>query len=177
MTKASGEAPRDPSPRVLVGDQKAQAWAPLLQEPTLVWRVVVVLAVAVAVVGWIDVGLLWYPLHFGSPEWEFGTVSAHFDGMPLATLGLGLTAAAMIGLGWRRRTRLLAVLMALIGLGLAAILMIYALDIPLAFHGVQPQMRSALEKAVVKTLSYGVIYTVLYWLLSLILWRRSRRPT
>jgi len=41
--------------------------------------------------------LLWYPLQFGSADWEFGTISAYLNGMPLGTLGLALLAAGAIG--------------------------------------------------------------------------------
>ena len=56
-----------------------------------VGRLALVAGIFIIIVGWVDIFVGWFPLGFGSPEWEFGAVSATVDGLPLSTLGLVAT--------------------------------------------------------------------------------------
>ena len=55
----------------------------------MAWRAVGWFGVVFAGIGLADSGLHWYPLAFGSPEWEFSAVSMSFGALPLVTLGDG----------------------------------------------------------------------------------------
>ena len=63
----ASKSPSGAAQRVLVSDVSGQQ-APFAREPSTFWMVVTVLGAAVAVIGWTDLALLWYPLNFGSPE-------------------------------------------------------------------------------------------------------------
>lgn len=181
MSEASRKNPTGPrqSDRGILVDRQGRRadWSPFDQDPDFVWRVVLILGITIAIVGWVDLALLWHPLQFGNAEWEFGTISAHFDGMPLGTIGLATVAIGLMGLGWRRTTRFLSVLILAVTAGLLAIAVIYGLDVPLALKGTQPQLHSAVTKAVIKTTAYVVTYVGFYLWLAITCWRRSAKPT
>jgi hypothetical protein len=160
---------------VIVGEKGQQPRRALInEEPALLWTIVAVTGLAIAVVGWFDLALLWYPLRFGDPEWEFGTISAHLNGMPLGTVGLALLVAGAIGRGWRRTTRLLAIVCLLVVIGLLAISVVYLLDVPLALRAAAPQVKPILVKAMLKAGVFGATYTVLYAWLAWFLWRKTQ---
>jgi hypothetical protein len=131
---------------------------------------------AIAIVGWFDLALLWYPPNFGNPEWEFGTVAAHLDGMPLGTVGITLMIAAGIARGWRQRIRVLQACCLLVTLWLLVIGALYILNLPLVLQTAREQSVSlGLGKAALKAGTFGVTYTVLYAWLTWFLWRSTRR--
>lgn len=158
---------------LLGGGAHPERHAPVETEPTLLWVVVAGTGLAIAVVGWTDIALLWYPLQFGSPEWEFGTISRQLDGMPLGTIGLCLFVAGAIGRGWRPAVRVLSIVCLLITLELLAVSGLYLLDVPLALHGFAPASKSALIKAMFKAGVFAATYTLLYAWLGWFLWRKT----
>lgn len=153
---------------------KPQHRPAMLREPTLLWSVIAGLGVTLTVVGWIDLGLLWYPPNLGNPEWEFGTISSQFDSMPLATIGLALVAVGAMGKGWQRVAQAAAVLSALVAVFLLGIYMIYLLDVPLALKAVAPALGPTIKKAIAKASVYAVTYVAFYSWLAQYVWRRSR---
>lgn len=155
------------------GEQEEQRRAPIPSEPAFAWTVVAITGLAIAIVGWTDLVLLWYPLHFGNTQWEFGTISAHLDGMPLGTIGFALLAAGAIGRKSRRLARVLALAATLVVVGLLAMSLFYLLDVPLALR-TAPDARILLVKAMVKAGAFSITYTVLYAWLARSLWRSSR---
>ncbi len=160
---------------ILLGkEERRHERAPITSEPVLLWAVVAWTGLAIAIVGWFDLALLWYPLQFGSAEWEFGTISGHLNGMPLGTVGLALLAAGAMGRGWRRTNRLLSLVCLLILLGLLAISLIYLLDVPIALRAAAPQIKPVLKKAMLKAGVFAVTYGILYAWLARFLWRATR---
>lgn len=143
-------------------------------EPALLWTVIAYSGFVIAVVGWFDLALLWYPLLFGNREWEFGTISAHLNGMPLSTVGLSLFVAGAIGRGWRRVNRILSVFCMLVVVGLLVISIMYLLDVPLALRAAPIQVKQALKKAILKAGVFAVVYTVWYAWLARFLWRSTK---
>jgi hypothetical protein len=65
------------------------------------WAVLGWIGLAFLVVGGSDFALVWFPLNFGNPEWEFGTVTQSFNGLPILLLGLGLLVAGADQVGRR----------------------------------------------------------------------------
>ncbi len=137
------------------------------------WALLVGLGATLTVVGWTDLALLWYPLAFGSPEWEFGTISAHFQGMPVGTVGLVLLAAGAVGRRWRLGTRVLAIVFLLVTAGLLGVSMIYLLDMPVALTGVAEDLKPTLVKVMLKTSLSATAYVALYAWLWWFLWRKA----
>lgn len=127
--------------------------------PTVGWELLAWAAGAFVAVGLTDLLLGWIPVRLGNPEWEFGTVSRTLDNLPITLLGLALLHASVAarGIDWAlRATSLLALVLA--GILLVG-LVVYALDLPLAFRVVtDPAARSGLERAVVKALVQGTLY-------------------
>lgn len=162
--------------KVIVGEEpRPPRQSAIDTEPMLAWAVVAGTGLAIAVVGWADLALVWYPLHFDSPEWEFGTISRQLDGMPLATIGLCLLAASAIGQKRRTAVRILAGVCLLVALQTLAISLLYLLDIPLALRGFGPAARPGLIKAMIKAGVLAPTYILLYAWLAWFLWRKTRR--
>jgi hypothetical protein len=128
------------------------------------WLLLAGLGVALSVVGGADLLLAWIPQAFGNPEWEFGTVSSTFDGLPVPTMGLILlTGAALV-----RRSRWAVRALSFVHVGVALLLMaaavLYLTDVPLALRSIQdPSLRVGLVKAMVKTGVQIVVYPSLFF--------------
>ena len=52
-----------------------------------------------AVVGLVDLAMLWYPMQLGSAGWEFAAVSRTFTNAPMTMVGLVLVAFGLIRRG------------------------------------------------------------------------------
>ena len=127
--------------------------------PDLGWTLLGWVGLVFLTIGLLDLALGWFPTHFGNPEWEFGTVGRTFDSLPITVLGLALVLGAAVarGTAWAvRATALVALLLATI---LLVGLLVYALDLPLAFRTVtNPAARTGLKRAVLKALVQGTLY-------------------
>lgn len=131
---------------------------------------------ALALVGWTDASLLWYPLQFGTPEWEFATTSTFFDALPLGTIGLTALAIAAIARGSPRLLRLLAVLFPVLAAAFVAVLGLFLLNAVVAWNRVEPAYQVALDRAVLKTSVLGMTYILLYGWLGWAVRLRSPQP-
>ena len=129
---------------------------------------------ALALAGFFDLALAWYPFGIGNPEWEFGTVSAILNGLPLSTVGLVLVLAGAIENGQLIRARVIAGVFVALVLLVVASAILYAMDIPLALRAVQnPLARAGLVKAIIKALGLIVVYTVVFSSIAVMSWRRT----
>jgi hypothetical protein len=126
------------------------------------------------VVGWADLALLWFPLRFGRPEWEFATVGAHFDHMALGTVGVLLLALGVAHRGWWAPAQALAMAAQLIAIGLVAVYAIYIVAAPQAWHNVAPQLEPTIGRAVRKVSVFAVGYAAAYTWLAVYLWRKVK---
>jgi len=134
----------------------------------------VALGAALAAVGWVDLALLWYPIHFGTLEWEFGTASSLFDGLALGTVGLGALALGALGRDWRSLGRWLAIVCIVIAIALLAVYGLYWRDSALVQQYAPPESRPILRKAVLKATLFAAIYVALYAWLGSYLWVKTR---
>lgn len=129
----------------------------------LAWRALLATGVALFIVGATDLALLLFPAKFGDLEWEFGTVSALFNGLPVPTMGAALILAGGLALdriGAVMSVLLWSVMMAAVLLGS---LILYLLNVPLAFRSVAPEVeRASLVAAVIKGCVAGVVYLALH---------------
>lgn len=165
-------------PRIVVGhgtERPASRW---VVESTAVWKMIAPVGVAFLLVGLADIALSWYPVRFGTPEWEFGTIGTTLNNMPLPTLGL------MILAGWaavtERRTpvKVFGVLMMVVGLVLAGLVVLYLLTLPPAWGAVtaveDPTLQVAAKKGIAKSLVQAVAYPAIYLLVGWNAWRLAR---
>ena len=111
------------------------------------------------VIGLLDLGLGWFPAHFGNPEWEFGTVAHTLDSLPITVLGLAMALASAVERRVSWAARAVSVLCWLLALALVAGLVVFLLDIPVALKATtQPEVRAGLHRAIVKAVAQGVLY-------------------
>ncbi len=159
--------------KVLVREEKRGS-APLTPAPEVAWRLVMAVGLAFTAVGGLDLLLTWYPWHMGNPEWEFGTVSASLDGLPVPTLGLGLVLAAAVALGSRWGVRTLAIVFALLALVIVLAALLYATNVPIALKTVsEPVSRSGLKKAMAKAAGQAVVYPLILGWIAVKAWRHA----
>lgn len=150
------------SQRVVIGSAPASEPRASQASPppaNFAWSVLGWLGLVFVVTGLLDQALAWFPLRFGNPEWEFGTVSHTFDNLPLTLLGtaLVLASAAQRRVGWA--TRAAAALCWLLAAVLLVGLVVFLLDVPVALRAVtQPALRGQLMRAIVKAVVQGVLY-------------------
>ena len=128
---------------------------------------------ALLAIGLVDLGLAWLPPRFGSPEWEFGTISATLNNLPVPSMGLALLLAHAVAV--ERRSQLAAVgiwsILVLLFLIVGAIF--YALDVPLALRAVQdPVMSHALKAGIVKGVAALAIYGLFHLWSAIFAFRR-----
>lgn len=129
---------------------------------------------ALAVAGFFDLTLAWFPFGFGNPEWEFGTVTATLNALPLPTVGLVLVLVSARERGQLIQSRVIGALFAALALLIILAAVLYALDVPLALRAVQnPLAREGLVKAIIKAAGLVVVYTVVFSCIAVSAWRRS----
>jgi hypothetical protein len=131
---------------------------------TEAWRVLGWLGLAFLVMSMIDIVLGWYPVRFGTPEWEFGTISATVAALSIPTLGLYLMLCSAISrerAGVAKAVGIAMIVMAVFLLGMA---ILYLTTVPLALKSVRTNdmASAALKKAVLKWLILFIGYEALY---------------
>jgi hypothetical protein len=160
------------APKILVQEERGRPH--LSTAPDFGWSLLGLLGVVFFAVGGVDLVLTWYPPNFGNAEWEFGTVSASLDGLPVLTLGLGLLLGAGAARGQRWLMRSVAVVFVLLALLILVWALMYATNIPIALQAVtQPAVRTGLKKAMAKTACQSVLYPAAFALLAIRAWRHS----
>lgn len=157
----------------IVASAKEQGRRPPVGEPDdgRVWPLLGWIGLAFLLVGGADFSLVWFPTSFGNREWEFGTVTQSFNGLPILLLGIGLLVAASEQEG-RRWWRFLAN-------GVAGILLVWVLagtafwasNVGLALSTVPEELRLGIQKAVVKTAVQAIVYPIV---LAYVVWRGWR---
>jgi hypothetical protein len=142
------------------------------------WRTLDWLAVAFLVLGLTDIALGWFPLAFGKPEWEFGTISGSLNALTIPMFGLYLLLASAIARGDRRAGRVVAAIMAVLALFLAFLGVVYLTVAPIAIRSVAdaPGASLGIRKAIAKALLLGVAYLVLLIVGARKGWRVGRVP-
>ena len=153
-----------------------EAVAPIVSQadagPDLAWPVLTEIGLVLAVVGGADLILTWYPFAFQNPEWEFGTVTATLDGMPVLALGLAMVLAGALHSGTLWLIRLASILFGLLALALAAAVLLYLTNIPLALRAIaDPSVRIGLYKAMSKTAVQAIAYPSVFLWIALRSWR------
>jgi hypothetical protein len=145
---------------------------PVIQKSDVA-RLATISGIAITLIGWTDLIMLWFPLRPASAEWEFGSTSSFIDALPLATLGLILLALVSLTEMRRRALRVIAIFAAFVSVSLIGIGIIYASGLPLALQAVQMPMREVLFLSIIKTVILATIYLIFYISLAVISWRRA----
>lgn len=146
-------------PSILINEPAGPRRPVPVQDFMLGWRLLFVLGWLFTVVGLLNTALLWYPFRFGIPEYEFGSVAASLDGLPVTMMGLTLALA-----GSRARGKDGAALLATVLLWAVAVLVIaggvlYWLNVPLALQQVtEPVIRTGIKKSMAKVTVQALVY-------------------
>lgn len=142
----------------------------------MVYLAVGCIGVVLALAALVDYVLALVPMRFGVAEWEIGTISQIFFGLPLVSLGLA--AIWISGAGAGRRWVLLGVgtVFFAAAVVLAMMLLLFALDIPLALRATsETAARLGLKKLIAKTVILGLLFGVSYVVAGLMALRQLRR--
>jgi hypothetical protein len=181
-------------PQILVGDEEGRRRRPVQGPPPSAVRdlapVLVVGGLVLSLTGWIDVLGFYWPPRFGDNDWEFGVIAHTLDVLPLPTLGLVLLALALRAMPERRiLARLVALASGLVALMVLGLLLIFALDIPIAFRAVaraaeratasggqpNPLIHAGVKRVVVKAGVFALGYIAAFGSMAVILWRTPGR--
>jgi hypothetical protein len=149
----------------MVGGESVSSTSPLRSAGrhgrSVAWDLLGLLGFALFVVGGADFLLSWYPARFGNPEWEFGTITAALNGMPVPLMGLTLLLAAALESEAAVWARILSVMLLVWAVVLVGLAVIYGLTIPLAAKGFEvPNIGLGLKRAIGKSLVQLVVYPV-----------------
>ena len=132
---------------------------------------------ALAVVGLVDLALLWFPMQLGTAGWEFAAVSRTFTSAPMTMVGLVLIAFGLVRRG-TRPTMIRKVAMGFVALSfvLVAMGMLFGLAAPavLSQASGEPAATAALKRAMVKNGIEIVVYPTVLLVIATILWNAVR---
>ena len=137
-------APKPPTPDFLLG-----------------WSLLLVMGWIFTVIGLLNIALIWVPLQFGVPEYEFSSVAASLDSLPLPTMGLVFALAASRAQGRRKSALLATVLTCLLAALIVGAAVLYWLDVPLALKAVTDRLpRLGIKKSMTKVSAQAVLYPI-----------------
>lgn len=149
--------------KLAIKQPEESAPAPLRPAPQTAWRELGWFGFLIAIVGLIDLGVNWYPVRFGSPEWEFGTIATSIGSLPLLTMGLAAVLASFLARGTRWGILTLGAVLLVLGVVVIALLAVFALDVPLALKAsARSPAALALRKTIVRTGLLGLAFSLGY---------------
>jgi len=163
--------------RVLVTSRTAPTGPMLPVREAALANLAVAAGLGLAAIGLVDVALLWASPRFGSPEWEFGTISGTLEAMTLPTVGIAILSAGLIARGSRIAAYLVAVLCLLLALFAIACSGLFALTVPPAWRGTPPPLKPAVKVTLVKNAVLAMTYIPLFVFLSWTAFRSARKRT
>jgi hypothetical protein len=174
--RAKNQSGGEPGPNVLIPEKEKPERPPLEPSPDFGWYLLGWVGLVFALVGGFDLLLIWYPLHFGNPDWEFGTVSATLDGLAVTTLGLALLLGVGVARGKRWLVRTMAVVFVAVAVVIVLAAILYATNMPIALQSMtDPLIALGLKKAIAKTTVQAFLYPVAFAWIAVKAWRHSAR--
>ena len=166
-----------PERQILVGAKEGRP-ARHPADPHQAWRWIGWLGLVLVLEGLADFVLAWFPLHLGTPEWEFATVAATFSGLPLITMGLAGLLGSGLALGTRWLIRVMAWFMMIWAVVIAAGFVVFLLDVPIALRAVEAGPAAlGIKRAVAKTALLAVGFGGAYVAGAVAALRHLRRST
>lgn len=129
-----------------------------------------------AVVGLVDLALLWFPMQMGTAAWEFATISRTFTNAPMTMVGLVLIAVGLLRRGIRPIViRRAAFVFAALSFVLVAMGMLFGLAVPAVLSQASGDAASeALKRVILKNGIEIVVYPTVLLLIAVILWHAVR---
>jgi hypothetical protein len=166
-----------PSPSIIAPGTTSDVAAVRPKDVARAWRFVAWFGLILAIAGVGDWLIAWWPLRFGSAEWEFGTIVATFSGLPLVTMGFAGMLASAVARGIRWQILVVAWLMLLVAIFILSASIIFFLDVPVALRAVTGIARLGILKATAKTTLLGFLFFVAFAVggIAALRYNRSRR--
>ena len=162
------------APRILVKTE-GPSRADMAPAPEAGWYLLGGLGLVFAIVAGADLALAWYPAAFGSREWEFGTVSAVLDGLPLFAMGLALSFGAAVARGKIGLLKFWSIVLIVAAVVILGLLGLYARTIPVALASTTDALvKVGLQKAIAKALLQGVGYTAAFLWTGILGWKHAK---
>ncbi len=148
--------------RILIKDEERRS--PTVRPSTpMAWRVIGWFGLVLAVIGLADALVNWFPLAFGSPEWEFGTISATFGSLPLVTMGLAAMLGSLLARGSRAGVLGVGLFVLVLGLVVLGLYVLFLLDVPMALRATAGKLGGLpIRRGIVRTSILGVGFGVGY---------------
>jgi hypothetical protein len=139
--------------------------------------VFMVIGGAFVTVGVVDLALLWTPLRFGTPAWEFATLSQTFSSLPFTGLGLVFVAVGLVGHPSARGLWIkgAAVVFGVLALTLVVLGLLYVTVAPEIVRQTPAEGLDAVGTALVKNGVEILAYTIACAAISLLLWRGVKK--
>jgi hypothetical protein len=134
----------------------------VVSDVPVAWRWAGRFSLVLLLAGLGDWAIAMVPFRLGTLEWEFGTITAIFAGLPLVTLGFAGVLAAAIARGAHWQIVATAVTIILFSLIYVAALVVFLLDVPIALRTVQGVALLGIKKAITKNVFFGVLFSVAY---------------
>ena len=127
------------------------------------WRVLGITGATFVVLGLLDVSLVWFPPTLGSPEWEFASITATFNTLPVTVLGATLLVSSGIARQRPAIARTGGILLLMLAMLVVVGAVIYATTVPIALKGINnPVVRLGVYKAMTKTIAQCILYPILF---------------
>jgi hypothetical protein len=133
--------------------------------PRTAWRLLGWFGLLLAVVGFMDVALQWYPTSFKSAEWEFGTVTGSFATLPLLSIGLMSMLASYLARAERGGVVAMAIVFSVLLVLIVGAFLLFLSDVPLALRAsAQTPAVLTMKKSIIRTsvmaIGFGTAYLV-----------------
>jgi hypothetical protein len=163
------------SERILVPSAKeanrrvAQPWS-----AAATYRVAGWVGLVLALAALTDYALAFYPLGFGSAEWEMGTISSVVQGLPLLSIGLVGVWVSGAGLGRRGVLLIAGAVFLLTAAGVLGSLVLFLTDVPIAIRATQGVARLGIQKLITKTLILGLLFGASYIVMGVLALKQAR---
>jgi hypothetical protein len=166
------------APKILVREDEEAKKRRLIPTPDLGWYLLGAVGLVFAIVGGIDIALVWYPSNLGNPEFEFGSVAASFNNLPLVSLGLTMWMAGGVARGQKWVVRAAATALIVLALLIVIGAVLFLTNVPMALKAkMEPIIMTGLKKGISKTLIQSAAYPVVLFYVAVKAWRHSLAST
>jgi hypothetical protein len=173
MSAISSKAEPGPATgSLLVGAKGPRAAAPARPLPThRGWSAVGWFGLLLTVIGFADLSLHLIRPAFGTPEWEFATMSSMLASLPLPTIGLAAVVGALLVNRARVPSMVAAGALLLLALLILLAYTIFMLHLPLALQAVDGPQGAAIYRTIARATIMGGGFGLAYLIAGIVLLR------
>lgn len=159
------------SPRPIVGG--TDTGSPAVRTREVVARLLLIAGATFALVGIVDMALLWLPLRPGNVAWEYSTVGRTLDSMPMPALGL-----VLIGYGVLRAARptangvrLVAAIFFTLAMMSCVLSFLLLTSAPAVLVQTPAEAVEAVRRAAIRHGVQSILYPLAWFAIAVVVWR------